>query len=252
MLVRVRRARLISSSISAVLSALALACDAEDPGSTCAVPTDEIQLLATAIQNGATLRAEVELSTNRGDGKEILSLCDDDELVIAGAKAESVVRPDRVVYSYTRDETGTPSLRFELERKGETSVAFTVDVPAAFEITAPHPAAEVSRSTDLLLEWTPANPGELMRIELGEKIGDGVCLQTLDDDHDYKGLAGVEIEDDGSWNIPADTIDGGARDRCEATYRLSRRSNSAYPSELAEGGYLEGRVERMVAFVSVP
>jgi hypothetical protein len=231
---------------------LVVACDGEDADSTCGIPTERIQVVASAIQNGSTLRAEVEFSTDGGPGKDMLALCDKDQLTIAGAPAEVVVRPERVVYSYTREETGTPSLRFDLQREDETSVGFTIDVPPAFEVTSPESAAEVSRSMDLLLEWAPPNPGESMRIELGEEIGNGVCLETDVAEHDYKGLSGVDIEDDGNWKIPADVIDSGARDRCEASYRFTRMLNSEYPSELADGGYLEGRVERIVAFVSVP
>ncbi len=237
---------------AAFVLVLGVACDGEDADSTCGIPTERLQVVATAIQNGSTLRAEVEFSSDGGPGKDVLALCDEDVLTIAGAPAEVVERPERVIYSYTREETGTPSLRFELQRKGETSVGFTIDVPPAFEVTSPEPAAEVSRSMDLLLEWAPPNPGESMRIELGEEIGNGVCLETHVEAHDYKGLSGVDIEDDGDWKIPADVIDSGARDRCEASYRFTRVSNSAYPPELAEGGYLEGRVERLVAFVSVP
>ena len=112
--------------------------------------------------------------------------------------------------------------------------------------------AEISRSADFVLEWTPANAGGLMRIELAEEIGNGVCLQTPVAEQNYKGLSGVDIEDDGNWKIPADVIDAGARDDCDASYRFSRLVKAEYPAELATGGYLEGRVERLVAFVSVP
>lgn len=236
----------------ALVLVLGVACDPEDADSTCGVPTERIQVIATAIQSGSTLRAEVEFSTDGGPGKDVLALCDKDTLTIAGIPAEAVERPERVIYSYTRDETSTPSLRFEFQREDETSVGFTIDVPPAFEVTSPLPAAEISRSMDLVLEWAPPNPGQSMRIELGEEIGNGVCLETDVAEHDYKGLSGVDIEDDGNWKIPADVIDSGARDRCEASYRFTRMLNSEYPAELADGGYLEGRVERLVAFVSVP
>ena len=80
----------------------------------------------------------------------------------------------------------------------------------------------------------------------------GVCLETMVAEHDYKGLSGVDIEDDGNWNIPATVLDAGAREKCDATYRFTRLASSAYPDALGPAGYLEGRVERLVAFVSVP
>lgn len=235
-----------------MLLLLAAACGPADQEDSCGIPTDEIAVVATAVQNGVTLRAEAEFSTATTSGDGTLSLCDADQLVIAGAEAERVDRPDRVTYSHTSEMIDAGSVTFELQREDETSVSFTIEVPPTFEVTSPMPGAEISRSSEFILSWSPPNDGDVMRIELAEEIGNGVCLETHVAEHDYKGLAGVDIEDDGDWNIPAAVIDSGARDMCEASYRFTRRQDSAYPGELLAGGYLEGRVERLVAFVSVP
>ncbi len=235
-----------------LLSAGAAACQADDPDNSCGIPTSELSLVATAVDNGPTLRAEVDFTTVRASGELSIALCDEDKLIIAGEEPQRVDRPDRVIYSYTSEVTSSPTVEFEFVRDGEDSVTFSITMPPAFEVTAPQPDTEISRSAELLLEWLPPNPGGSMRIALAEEIGNGVCLETLVEAHNYKDLSGVDIEDDGNWKIPAATIDSGARDKCDATYRFARLASAEYPAALHAGGYLEGRVERAVAFSSVP
>lgn len=231
---------------------LCTACSDVAAEDTCDVSTDLLSIVAAVVDNGVTLRAEVEFSTQGTDGPRPLSLCDKDTLQIEGGDPEVVERPDRAIYASTLDTTVARSLAIELARKGHESVTLSVDLPPAFEVLAPAIGEEVSRSAEVVLEWMPGNPGAQMRIELAEEIGNGVCLQTEVAEHAYKGLAGVDIEDDGNWKIPAAAIDGGARDHCDASYRFTRVVGSPYPETLGEGGYLEGRVERIVPFVSVP
>jgi hypothetical protein len=236
---------------SLLIAIAAVACDPA-PDDSCGVNTDAIALVATAVENGPKLRTEVELTREDALGVHPLVLCDADVLHVDGHETERIDRPDHVIYSYTSDMVAARSVEVELRRDEGESVTFTIDVPPTFEVTAPVANSEVSRSSDFLLEWAPANPGNMMRIELAEEIGMGVCLETTVAEHDYKGLSGVDIEDDGNWNIPATVVDAGAREKCDATYRFTRLSTSEYPAALAAGGYVEGRVERIVAFVSVP
>lgn len=227
------------------------ACDPA-PTDSCGVPTNEISLVAIAVENGPTLRTEVELSTEDAAGVHGLELCDADVLEIDGHATEEIDRPDKVLYSYTSDMVASRTVALELRREEGESVSFTIDIPPSFEVSAPVAGAEVSRSSDFVLEWAPPNPGNMMRIGLAEEIGMGVCIETSVAEHDYKGLSGVDIEDDGNWNIPATVLDAGAREKCDASYRFTRIASAEYPGALAAGGYLEGRVERLVAFVSVP
>lgn len=234
-----------------LVAALA-ACDAQDGRSTCDVETSVLRLVALAVENGPTFRAEVEFSSD-ADGLGVsLALCDDDVLTFDGDEALRVDRTDRIIYAHTSDLTTARTIQIALSRKDEASIELTLEMPPSFEVVAPQPDADVSRSSDFVLEWAPANPDNSMRIELAEEIGKGVCLETTQTEHDYKGLSGVDIEDDGNWRVPANVVDGGTRDKCEATYRFTRTHESAYPAALAPGGRVAGRVERSVAFVSVP
>ena len=103
-----------------------------------------------------------------------------------------------------------------------------------------------------MLSWAPPQVGAQIQIGLVEEIGNGICLETTVAEHDYKSAAGVTVDDDGGWSIPASVIDGGTRDKCDAAYLLTRVTAPEYPGELHDGGYLEARVERTVVFVSVP
>jgi hypothetical protein len=246
----------VRSSALVAFFALVVGCADAGADETCSVPTDELAVVAAVVDNGVTLRAEVELSTEGVDGPRPLSLCTvkgkQDTLQIEGGEPEVVERPDGSIYASTLDQTTVRTVIVDLARKEHASLVLTIELPPSFEVVAPVVGAEISRSAELLLEWMPANPGAQMRIELAEEIGNGVCLETLVAEHDYKGLAGVDIEDDGNWKIPAEAIDGGARDHCDASYRFTRVLGTPYPEALGDGGYLEGRVERVVPFVSVP
>lgn len=237
-------------SLSIVMLASS-ACD-EARDDSCGVPTAELSLVATAVENGPTFRTEVDFSTKDSAGVHGLALCEKDTILVDGHETEEIDRPDRVIYSYTSDMLDSRAVELELRREEGDSISFTIDIPPSFDVTAPTVAAEVSRSSDFILEWAPSNPGFMMRIALAEEVGNGVCLETLVAEHDYKGLSGVDIDDDGNWNIPATVLDAGARENCDASYRFTRLASAAYPGELLPGGYIEGRVERLVAFVSVP
>jgi hypothetical protein len=237
--------------LAAIVALACAGCD-EARGDSCGVPTSDISVVGSAVENGPTFRTEVDFHTEDASGEHVLVLCEDDELLIDGHEPERIDRPDRTVYAYTSEMATARSVEIELRRDEGDSITFTIDIPPSFEVTSPVLGAEVPRSTDFVLEWAPPNPGNLMRIALAEEVGNGVCLETTVQDHDYKGLAGVDIEDDGNWNIPAAAIDAGAREKCDAMYRFTRMSSSAYPAALRPGGFLEGRVERLIAFVSVP
>ncbi len=241
----------IRTLLLGLVAALA-ACDSQDGRSTCDVETSALRVVALAVENGSTFRAEVDFSSD-ADGLGVsLALCDDDVLTIDGDEALRVDRPDRIIYAHTSDVTTPRTIQIALSRKDDAPVEFILEMPPSFEVVAPQAGADVSRSSEFVLEWAPANPGDSMRIELAEEIGKGVCLETIQAEHDYKGLSGVDIEDDGNWLVPANAVDGRPRDKCEATYRFTRTHESAYPAAFAPGGRVAGRIERRVAFVSVP
>ncbi len=239
---------------SALLLASALAaCDPAAGTNACGIGNDGLSVVATAVDNGVNIHAEVDF----GDGARTgppgrFALCDDDELTIAGREPDRIDRTDRVVYSVSLDATAARVIEFMLKRPGEDDLAFAVELAPSFDILSPMADEEVSRSSDFMLSWAPANDGAEIHIGLAEEIGYGICLETTTDEHDYKSEGGVVVDDKGSWNIPARVIDGGTRDKCDATYRLTRFTTPSYPAAFHSGGFLEGRVERTVAFVSVP
>jgi hypothetical protein len=239
----------------AALFALASGLVACDPGAgadACGVANRDLEITATVVDNGADIHAEVDFSRAGADVAQPLALCDDDELTIADKHAERIDRADRVVYAVTIANDSPRTIGFELVRTDEATVRFEVELPPPFTISAPMAGEEVSRSADFMLAWDPPQPGTQINISLAEEIGYGVCLETMVAEHDYKNENGVAVDDDGNWKIPASVIDGGTRDKCDATYRLTRFSSPDYPAELHAGGLVEGRVERTVAFVSVP
>jgi hypothetical protein len=239
---------------SQLLCGLSLvACDPLDGTDACDVPTDAMSMVASVVDNGVNLHAEVDFARGAHEGAPApFALCDSDELIIAGDAADRTDRSDRVVYSVSLAADAARAVSFELRRPSAAAVLFTIELAPPFEITAPLADEEVSRSQDYMLGWAPELADAEIHIGLAEEIGYGVCLETTVTDHDYKSEDGVVVADNGTWKIPASTIDGGTRDKCDASYRLSRVSTPEYPAELHSGGTVEGRVERLVAFVSVP
>jgi hypothetical protein len=204
------------------------------------------------VDNGIDIHAEVDFAHGGRDVPAPVALCGTDTLTIAGEAAELIDRADRVVYAGSLDIGAPRAIAFVLARSGEPELDFTIELAPPFDVTAPTPGQEVSRSADFMLAWMPPLAGAQINISLAEEIGYGVCLETMVAEHDYKSETGVAVDDDGGWKIPASVIDGGTRDKCDATYRLTRFSAPEYPAALHGGGSLEGRVERTVAFVSVP
>jgi hypothetical protein len=235
-----------------VLASVLVACDPGAGADACGVANRDLSMVATVVDNGADIHAEVDFAQAGDEIAQPLALCDSDELTIAGKHADRIERADRVVYAVTVANDSSRTIAFALARTDEAKLDFAVELPPPFTISAPMPNDEVSRSADFMLTWDPPLPGTQIHISLAEEIGYGVCLETMVAEHDYKNESGVAVDDDGGWNIPAMVIDGGTRDKCDATYRLTRFSSPDYPAELHDGGLVEGRVERTVAFVSVP
>lgn len=221
-------------------------------GDSCEVPTDEMSMVGLVVDNGPTVRAEVDFESGQRDGLGLpLRLCDDDELFINGDEPRESERGPGFVYSLTIEDGSVRDFEFELKRNDRDEV-ITLDVSLAdaFDITSPVPGAQLSRMEDLVVIWEPADPGGMMRIELEEEIGGGICLTTDQEEHAYKELGGIEVDDAGMWTIPAGVVTGQAE--CVGRYRLSRFTDGEYPSKLGPGGHLEAQVLRLIDFTSIP
>ncbi len=233
------------------ITPLVAACGLAAGADTCDRDLGEILMFATAVDNGGTMRAEVELR----DGSvlaEPLSLCKSDDLRILATAPEEVEHGGRIVYAVTLEvEDSSRNIDVEYDRDGDR-IAFTLGLPASFEVTSPLADSDVPRSEDYTLAWNPPNPGGEMHIGVLEEIGFGVCLTTEVESHTYKDPEGVAVDDDGNWVVPADTISGATRDRCDATYWFTRQNEAAYPDALYPGGALVAQTTRSIAFTSVP
>lgn len=220
----------------------------------CEIPTDEIWMDAHVTDNGVTLRAEFEFRSGGPGPMSTAWSCDEGtRFEINGRDATKIERDDKTEYSLTVDAADeTRSFSFELIREGETDVQASVELPPPFEVSAPEAGAVLPRSRATELSWTPSLEGERMQIELVEEIGNGLCVTTESEDHDYKSMGGVRVDDTGIWTIPADVLASDSDEACDARYELSRFSEGEYPTQLGGGGVVAGQVLRAVVFVSEP
>lgn len=226
----------------------------QDSGRTCDVASDAMSVVATVVDAGPSIRAEIDFEDgDRSSLDRPLVLCDEDRLSINGEEPVETERPGRVVYGVTLPADADRNVVFQLDREGfGERVRVELPLPPGFEIVAPLADAVVPRASDLLLQWDPPTAEDTMRIGLGEEVGMGVCIYTEDGDHDYKTLAGIDVPDDGDWTIPSGSILSDGDAECSAYYTLKRIAPGEYPAAFGRGGYVEARVDRTVWFRSAP
>ncbi len=219
----------------------------------CTLGNDELTMVARAIDVGPLVRVEVDFSS-RDDGDVPIpwTRCENDRILVNGEEAKETVKDDRTEYSVRFDVDPPRTITVELDRAEQDEVTASVTRPEAFEILEPETSAVLSRSEDIVLTWAPPLEDAQMQVELMEEIGGGRCIVTEDVEHDYKGVGGVRVEDKGRWTIPAGVFTNDGESECQARYVLSRFNQGEYPSELAEGGFIEAQVLRMRLFESVP
>jgi hypothetical protein len=227
-----------------------------EPGDSCPVPTAEMAMVATVLDNGTTVRAEVDFdSEDRGGAGFSLELCDDDVLTINGQDPEFREKSNRFEYSVTVDAASAArSWVFRLERGNDNpSIEAKVELPPTFQVTSPVASQELSRAADFEFRWDPPQPGSLMQFELEEDIGGGMCILVDGAEHDYKRRGGVQVDDIGSWVVGAGSLGATEPDAfCNVRYKLSRIADGAYPDGLRQGGLLEAQVLRTLPLVSAP
>lgn len=224
----------------------------------CRVGNDEISMVLRAVDlrtdDGEEVRVAVDFAT--GDRSAIpisWSTCDGDRILINGQEATEADQNGRTEYTRTLDGDDGEEITVELERANEDDVVTaSVERPPRFEMLAPEPGLEVSRSEPIELAWEPANEGGEMQVELQEELGGGRCIVSDDIEHDYKGQGGVRVDDTGMWTVPGGVLTNDGELRCDARYVLRRFSRGDYPEALAEGGFVEAQVLRIVLFESVP
>lgn len=220
----------------------------------CEMATDEIWMSARVTDNGITTRAEFEFRKGGSGPMSSTWACDEAvQFQINGQEAAKVERDKKTEYSLTIDAADEGrAFTFELIREEGTDVRASVELPPPFDMVAPEAGAVVSRSEATELSWTPALEEAEMQIELVEEIGNGLCVTTESEEHDYKSMGGVRVADTGTWTIPGDVLTSESDEECDARYELSRFSEGEYPPELGSGGVVAGQVIRAVVFVSAP
>jgi len=224
----------------------------------CRAGNDELSMVLRAVDlrtdDGEEVRVAVDFAT--GDRAAIpisWAKCDGDRVLINGQDARETKQEDRTEYTLTLDGDDSETITVELDRATEDDlVTASVERPPRFEMLAPAPGLEVSRSEPIELIWDPAAEGGEMQVELQEELGGGRCIVSDDVEHDYKGQGGVRVDDTGTWTVPAGVLTNDGELRCDARYVLRRFSRGDYPEGLAEGGFVEAQVLRILLFESVP
>ena len=224
----------------------------------CRVGNDELSMVLRAVDlqtdDGEEVRVAVDFATgDRGTIPISWAKCDGDRVLINGQDARETKQEDRTEYTLTLDGDDGETVSIELERATEDElIEASVQRPPRFEMTAPEPGLEVSRSEPIELAWEPPAEGGEMQVELQEELGGGRCIVSEDVEHDYKGQGGVRVDDTGTWTVPAGVLTNDGELRCDARYVLRRFSRGDYPEGLAEGGFVEAQVLRIVLFESTP
>lgn len=220
----------------------------------CDIDVSELSMVATVIDDGAVVRAEVDFASGDRSALPIpYRRCPDDAIRINGEDAHETIKAERVEYSLTMPLATAPrAFEFEFVHGDDPPVEALVTLPLAFDVTAPLPGALLSQASDDALVWAPAAPTDEMRIGLFEAIDGSICLSTPLADHDYKSSIGVRVPDEGQWTIPAGGIVSNGGDACDAYLEFNRFSYGVYPEALTAAGIVEGRVVRRVYVVSTP
>ena len=223
-------------------------------GQSCDYETRAMKLVAEVVDDGSSVRAEASFRSEDGGSATPIELCEDDILTINGTQPRETIKIDRVTYSLTQPFEDAPrDFVFELARSERDEIVRTsVTLPNVFEISSPANGESLSRADEVEITWEPPEPEGEMRIEIGEMLGGGICIRTETAEHDYKRHGGIGVDDTGSWKIPAGTLATEVDEPCNALYKLTRTAIGDYPEAFDRGGYVEGRVQRMVAFESTP
>jgi hypothetical protein len=235
------------------MASVLLACGG-DESETCEIATEDISAVALVVDSGWDIRATIDFEAGDRRGRNSpLRLCDTDELTINGDEPDVIDKSDRVEYVVSLPADGARSFAFELDRSAQGDhIAFEVELPPAFEVTAPMDGDVIDYSQENVLRWEPALDGGSMSVGLGEVVGGGECLVATSDGHTYEAAGGVTVNDSGQWTIPAGVVTSESTEDCTLTYTLSRVVLAPYPGALEGTGRVEARTERYVDVVVRP
>lgn len=197
---------------------------------------------AEATGNGSTeLKAELRVGGANGT---FVKLSPGDELVAStGGKSKKMGGIDdrkRYRTTFDTDEGGT-EFQIAFNRKEDESAPNSkVTLPEPFALSlAEEQSDEVERGNSVEIEWTPKGKGKI-QWEI-----DGDCIWN----------ESGEVNDSGSWKIPASAIRVKSLDEgetCEVTVELKRVRRGSIDVNFEEGGVFEATQVREVSFTSTP
>jgi hypothetical protein len=239
--------------VAGALASVLVACTG-DESESCEIATEDISAVALVVDSGWDIRATIDFEAGDRRGRNSpLRLCDTDELTINGDVPDVIDKADRVEYAVSLPAESDRSFTFELDREAQGDrITFEVELPPAFQLTAPMSGDVIDFSQEQVLQWEPTVDDGSMRVGLGEAIGGGECLVATTDGHTYEAAAGVTVPDSGQWTIPAGVVGSEATEACTLTYTLSRVLLAPYPEVLEDSGRVEARTERYVDVVVQP
>jgi hypothetical protein len=236
-------------------AAAALACN--EPSDACA-DLAESDLIVVVYINDDGKRARTEIEVRRGDPDSLaLALCKDSALYVDGQQAKRIRRPSGAhVYRVDAAPITGESAKYTLQLRDDGYRAeYLVNVTApSFEITSPAKGVQLSRAATWDIAWTPARPGETIRVRVDDVVDGESCLGAPIE---------LELPDEGAARINPGQLKVDAAglpsvDVCDATLRLSRTAATALMpvGGGASGLHPDSRVlaatSRELEFSSVP
>lgn len=202
------------------------------------------QFSATAEGDGKT-RVHAQLRVGGASSNTFLDLRPGDRLV-ARMAGQSVQLSGTGGHTYTAILEGdAPAaelvIAFERTDADESAPASRVELPAAFTVSAPTVAQQVSRAQSLSVLWSPVNGAGQLRYSLS-----GDCVESQ---------SGT-TNDDGELVIAAGAIaprtQALAQATCDVAVVLGRVQSGTVDPAFGEGGKFEATQRRQVAFSSTP
>src|SRR5690606_22741508 len=132
---------------------------------------EDLSMVATVVDLGPFVRAEVDFATGQRGGLSIpYQRCPGESIRINGSEARETVKTARIEYSLTvPPEATSRAFRFEFIREDQPPVMAEVILPPPFAVTSPASGSLLLQSSETEVTWEPAAPDDEMRILVFEE-----------------------------------------------------------------------------------
>lgn len=181
---------------------------------------------------------------------DFIELQGDDRLValVDGQEATEMTEGEllNIVVYHTNFDTDLEDTEFEVQfirTIDDGAPSSTCTLPNGFELTSPiAPNSEVSRATEIQVDWAPFDELDDMRYEIR-----GGCIEDVTE---------VIQQDGGGIILPANTLvkrmGDNVEDSCAVTLTIYRHRAGELDPGYGEGGWVECRQVRSLTFTSIP